>query len=96
MPSLEINDEQIPPVAAFATLLSDLLARAEQVKPSASIEPALSRADFGDLSAQLSDVFAAFPHLDDEDKSRKFAVIEIAVRDLFGRLVVSTRPTQAQ
>jgi len=80
-------------VASFGAFLQDTLARAESVKPTSAIEPALDKSDFPELQAQLSQALG--PELiqtddsTDPKKFQRFAVIETAVRDTFGDLIVS-------
>lgn len=91
------NGDRVPAVAEFATLLDELLAHAGQTKPT-SIDPALQKSDFGDLDGQMSAMFGSDAPEDQEndtanpspkkDKTRKFAVIETAVRSLFDNLIV--------
>ncbi|KAL2752604.1 hypothetical protein ACRALDRAFT_2112212 [Sodiomyces alcalophilus JCM 7366] len=93
------NGDSVPAVAEFAVLLDELLAHANQTKP-ASIDPALQKADFGDLDGRISAMFGSETSGDQEtgtadtpqkrDKTRKFAVIETAVRNLFGNLIATT------
>jgi hypothetical protein len=93
MPSREIDGHGVEGVAAFASLLAELLDRAETAKGKALIEPVLTKTEFGDVSTRLAELFADYPPLDiDADstrKSRQFAIIETAIRDLFGSLIVS-------
>lgn len=94
MPSLEAHEDGVPAVASFQTLLWDLLARAELVKPATKLTPALNKADFEDLLGRLGSIFQAVESKgpggsDDLKKNRQFAIVETAVRDVFGRLIVS-------
>lgn len=92
MPSATIDSHGILGVAAAGTFLKELLARAESVKKTASIEPPLEKSDLGDLRQQLSDAlgyeFTADEPVDTK-KAQRFALIETAARDIFKSLVVS-------
>ncbi|KAK3692137.1 THO complex subunit 1 transcription elongation factor-domain-containing protein [Podospora appendiculata] len=87
MPSAMMAEEShgIAAVAAFGAFLDTLLAHAETVKPTAFIEPPLDKSDFDDLQHQLDDVLGS-----DLDQVQRFAVIETAVRDIFGNLIATT------
>lgn len=94
MPLLIAEDGNgIAAVASFAALLDQLLARAESVKPTSDIEPALDQSDFPDLRVHLSDALGAELSQGDDTtdpkRAQRFAVIETAVRDTFSNLVVS-------
>lgn len=91
MPSLDFQNHDVPGVAAVAGLLDDLLRHAETVKPTASIEPALARSDFVDLSTRLAQALAPADTDGNGDlnKGRRFAIIETVARDKFSNLIVS-------
>ncbi|KAL2195491.1 THO complex subunit 1 transcription elongation factor-domain-containing protein [Corynascus similis CBS 632.67] len=93
MPSATIDSHGILGVAAAGTFLKELLARAESVKKTASIEPPLEKSDLGDLRQQLSDAlgyeFTADEPVDTK-KAQRFALIETAARDIFKSLVATT------
>lgn len=94
MPSLEVDSHGVPAVAAFSTVLEELLAVAEGIKRTSQIEPALNKSDFEHLEAQLLDVFPAVNSTKtgdntDQRKAQRFAIIETAVRDMFSNLIVS-------
>ncbi|OHE90748.1 guanylate kinase [Colletotrichum orchidophilum] len=88
---------EVPGVVAFARLLDELLARSMGVKSTPTIEPALQKADFGDLQDQLARVLAT-PGTSEENgtgiaiqnKAQQFAIIETAVRDMFSNLIATT------
>ncbi|KAL2878622.1 hypothetical protein SGCOL_006092 [Colletotrichum sp. CLE4] len=88
---------EVPGVVAFAKLLDDLLARSMEVKSTPTIEPALHKADFGDLQDQLARVLVV-PGASEENgvgstiqnKAQQFAIIETAVRDMFSNLIATT------
>ncbi|KAK1464441.1 guanylate kinase [Colletotrichum cuscutae] len=88
---------EVPGVVAFAKLLDGLLARSMEVKSTPTIEPALQKADFGDLQEQLARVLS-IPGVSEENgvgiaiqnKAQQFAIIETAVRDMFSNLIATT------
>lgn len=98
MPALEVDDKGVPAVSAFASLLNDLLDEASVAKQTATIEPALNKSDFDDLSHRVSsalpDVGETQPNDGgpdrDPSKTRRNAIVETAARDLFCKLIVST------
>lgn len=82
----------VPAVASFSRLLTELLAAAEKVKPTPSIEPPLEKGFVEDLTGRVAAALAGEEHEDGEqNKTRQFAVIETAVRDVFSGLIVSRR-----
>lgn len=95
MPSLEADSYGVPGVAAVGQLLAKLLAHAETLKPTSSIEPPLEKSDFDDLSGPLSQALASTNPSSgaeenvDTNKGRRFAIIETAARETFSRLIVS-------
>jgi len=95
MPSLELENYDVPSVADVASLLEELLQHAETVRPTASIEPALTKSDFEHLPARLAQALApadsrgGADEPDDINKGRRFAIIETVARDKFSNLVVS-------
>lgn len=92
MPSAALDSHGILGVAAADTLLDKLLERAESVKQSQSIEPPLDESDFPDIRRQLSDALGhELASEDPNRKTRRFALIETAVRDTFKSLIVSLR-----
>ncbi|KAL2264027.1 hypothetical protein VTK26DRAFT_3331 [Humicola hyalothermophila] len=91
MPSATLDSHGILGVAAADAFLDKLLARAESVKQSQSIEPPLDESDFPDIRRQLCDALGY--ELTGEDhvkKTQRFAVIETAVRDTFKSLIATT------
>ncbi|KAI0841644.1 THO complex subunit 1 transcription elongation factor-domain-containing protein [Hypoxylon sp. FL0890] len=95
MPSAKNPDYGVPQVDAFTALLKDALNHAQSLKPSASIEPPLTKADFDDLLAQLHKIFpwASSDYVSDNlasEKTRQYAVVETAARNVFGSLVAET------
>ncbi|KAI0902123.1 THO complex subunit 1 transcription elongation factor-domain-containing protein [Annulohypoxylon nitens] len=85
MPSAKNPDFEVPQVDAFAALLKDTLNHAQSVKPSESIEPPLTQADFDSQLAQIPTIFTS-----EKEKTRQNAVIEIATRNMFSSLVATT------
>lgn len=98
MPSATIDSHGVSGVAAAAAFLDNLLARAEIVKQTASIEPPLEKSDFDDVRRQLSDAlnyeFVADEPVDAK-RLQRFAVIETAARDTFKSLIVSWSQNRA-
>ncbi|TDZ18637.1 Uncharacterized protein Cob_v008718 [Colletotrichum orbiculare MAFF 240422] len=99
MPSaLSSSRHEVPRVTSFGKLLDELLTLSTQVKSAPSIEPALQKADFGNLDEQLASILAGSDTTDSEsgpgaattNKTQQFAVIETAVRDVFGNLIATT------
>ncbi|KAK2032826.1 guanylate kinase [Colletotrichum zoysiae] len=86
---------QVPGVVAFTELLGDLLERSMEVKSTPTIEPALQKADFGDLDEQLGCVLRT-PQQENgagvaiPNKAQQFATIETAVRNMFSNLIATT------
>jgi THO complex subunit 1 len=95
MPSLEVENYGVAGVATVDSLLSELLLKADTLKPTASIDPALEKADFEDLPARLARALAPAEEAEelddngDSNKARRFAIIETAARDKFSKLIVS-------
>jgi hypothetical protein len=95
MAVLGADNPAAPAVAAFDALLRELLAEAERVKEVSTIEPALNKSDFDDLSGRVSSTAAQLPQLEGdkdakETKARQFGIIETAARDIFSNLIVGT------
>jgi THO complex subunit 1 len=84
MPSFEVDDHGIQAITAFSSVLDSLLSRAEALKPTATIEPALDKSDFEDLSGQLSAIFPGA----EAKSAQRYAVIETVARGIFSNLVV--------
>ncbi|KAI1096578.1 THO complex subunit 1 transcription elongation factor-domain-containing protein [Rostrohypoxylon terebratum] len=85
MPSAKNPDFEVPQVDAFAALLRDTLNHARSIKPTESIEPPLTQADFDSQLAQIPTIFTS-----EKEKTRQNAVIEIATRNMFSSLVATT------
>ncbi|KAI1769079.1 THO complex subunit 1 transcription elongation factor-domain-containing protein [Hypoxylon sp. FL1150] len=95
MPSANTADHEVPQVDAFAALLKEALSHAQSVKPTASIEPPLTKADFDKLLAQLPTIFpcASPDHTSNNpgaERARQYAVVETAARHVFSGLVAGT------
>ncbi|KAL2680781.1 hypothetical protein Neosp_008384 [[Neocosmospora] mangrovei] len=95
MAVLGADNPAAPAVAAFDALLQELLTEAERVKEVSTIEPALSKSDFDDLSGRVSSTAAQLPQLESdkdakETKSRQYGIIETAARDIFSNLISTT------
>ncbi|KAF5672866.1 hypothetical protein FHETE_3585 [Fusarium heterosporum] len=96
MAAQDTDNPAAPAIAAFSTLLQDFLSQAETAKSSPTIDPALRKSDFDDLSGRVSktaadvlsqtvgDVRSA------SDKGRQFAIIETAARNIFSHLIATT------
>ena len=96
MPALDVENPGVPAVSSVEKLLEDLLGEASLAKQAWTVEPVLNASDFKDLSSRIS---ATFPNdaASGEDgnaapqeaaKTRHFAIIETAARDLFDKLIV--------
>ncbi|KAF5023242.1 hypothetical protein F66182_4694 [Fusarium sp. NRRL 66182] len=85
-----------PAIAALTNLLEKLLSHAETAKQTTTIEPALNKSDFDDLSGRVSKTASESFGLAAEgvkpanDKGRQFAIIETAARDIFSHLIATT------
>ncbi|KAH8169574.1 THO complex subunit 1 transcription elongation factor domain-containing protein [Sarocladium implicatum] len=99
MPALDIDDAGVPDVASFGALLTDLLREAEAVKQVTTIEPALQKSQFHDLSQRVTACFARSGATAETEategslavaKTRRNAIVETAARSLFDRLIAST------
>ncbi|KAI8661676.1 Guanylate kinase-like domain-containing protein [Fusarium keratoplasticum] len=95
MAVLGADNPAAPAVAAFDALLRGLLTEAERVKEVPTIEPALNKSDFDDLSGRVSSTAAQLPQLEGakdakETKARQFGIIETAARDIFSNLISTT------
>ncbi|KAF7559324.1 hypothetical protein G7046_g4828 [Stylonectria norvegica] len=95
MPALDVGNPGVSAVATFGSLLEKLLGQAAAAKSTTTIEPALNKSDFKDLSslvlstvAQVEAENGADPG--DHSKGRQFAMIETAARDLFSKLIATT------
>lgn len=89
-----VDSHGVEAVAAFGSFLDDLFSRAQSIKQTDSIDPPLSKSNFPDLEAQLSQHLGdlAVPPdgaQDNTKKTHRFAVIETVARDTFKNLVVS-------
>lgn len=90
-----MEDPVISGVSAVHTLLEELLQHVETIKQTASIEPALAKSDFDDLSGRLARALASAASSGDINengdltKARRFAIVETVARDKFSNLIVS-------
>ncbi|POR37139.1 THO complex subunit 1 [Tolypocladium paradoxum] len=98
MPALDVENPGVPAVASVEKLLEDLLDEASLAKQTSTVEPALNASDFKDLSNRISASLSS-DAVSREDrvttpqeaaKSRQFAIIETAARDLFDKLIAAT------
>lgn len=85
MPALDVDLPGVSAVDAFRKLLDALVEDGAKVKDE-GIEPVLTNADFPELSSRISN---ALPQIDGDDKTRQFAIIEGAARDLFDTLIAT-------
>ncbi|CEI68729.1 hypothetical protein FVEN_g7986 [Fusarium venenatum] len=96
MAAQDTDNPAAPAISAFTTLLEDLLSQAERSKQSATIEPALRKSDFDDLSGRITTTTAEIASPADEsvkpanDKGQQFAIIETAARNIFSHLIATT------
>ncbi|KAK0385764.1 hypothetical protein NLU13_6941 [Sarocladium strictum] len=99
MPALQIDDAGVPDVASFGTLLNKLLVEAEAVKQVTTIELALQKSQFDDLTGRVAACFARDGNAPDTQpaetsaavaRTRRNAIIETAARSLFDQLIAST------
>lgn len=94
----DTDNPAAPAISAFTILLDDLLSQAERSKQSATIEPALRKSDFDDLSGRITTTAAEVASPADEsakpanDKGQQFAIIETAARNIFSHLIVRLEP----
>ncbi|KPM46275.1 hypothetical protein AK830_g339 [Neonectria ditissima] len=97
MPALDMDNSRIPAVATARALLEELLQQAGDVKQATTIDPALNKSDFEDLSGRVSQVASKLPvgadsaATDSQIKARQFAMIETASREIFSNLIATTR-----
>lgn len=99
MPALDMDNPGVPAVATSVSLLKELLEQAEKVKQTSTIEPALNKSDFDDITGRVSQVAAsltgALTGAEDGEstssqiKGRQYAMIETASREIFSNLIVS-------
>ncbi|KAI2630831.1 THO complex subunit 1 transcription elongation factor-domain-containing protein [Hypoxylon sp. NC1633] len=95
MPSAKNPDHEVPQVDAFAALLKDVLDHAQFVKPTASIEPPLTKLDLDGFLSRLPTIFpcASPDYISDNlgaERTRQCAIVETAARNVFGSLVAKT------
>lgn len=98
MPSFDNQVFDVPQVAAFADALDGALDHARNIKPTPSIEPALTQSDFDHLFSQLPTIFPSPSSSDptqaaevvDTKKTRQYLAIETVVRRRFDTLLATT------
>ncbi|KAF4628109.1 hypothetical protein G7Y89_g10040 [Cudoniella acicularis] len=76
-------------VDAFGGLLLEMLQRAEMVKQTNTVEPALHKTDLGDHFERVESIFPSSSSPETKKRSQ-YAVIETAVRDTFNNILAST------
>ena len=89
MPSLEVDSRGVKAVANLGGFLTELLTRAESRKTTTTIEPALDKSDFGDLSGRLKELHPVV------EPTQRWAPIEAVARDIFSNLVVGVGRCQS-
>lgn len=100
MPALDEGNSGVAAVATFGHLLEQLLEQAATVKTTTTIEPALKKSDFDDLSGRVASAVSQLAESggqnlsSDPGKGRQFAMIETAARDLFSGLIVRLEPSR--
>ncbi|KAG0648438.1 THO complex subunit 1 [Hyphodiscus hymeniophilus] len=77
-------------VDEFRSLLQEMLQRAEVVKSSTTVEPAVTKSDLGNLLERVEDEFFSTATTTESSKKRKHAVIETAVRETFNSILANT------
>ncbi|KAH6969793.1 THO complex subunit 1 transcription elongation factor-domain-containing protein [Fusarium avenaceum] len=96
MAAQDTDNPAAPAIAAFTTLLEGFLSQAETAKSSSTVDPALRKSDFDDLSGRVSRTAADVSGQADgevksaSDKARQFAIIETAARNIFSHLIATT------
>ncbi|CAM1502847.1 Fc.00g076230.m01.CDS01 [Cosmosporella sp. VM-42] len=96
MPALDMDNPGVPAVATFGSLLEQLLQQAATAKTVSTIEPALNKSDFDDLSNRVSTAVSQLAsqngtETSEQIRNRQFAIIETAVRELFSKLIATTK-----
>ncbi|KAJ1337722.1 THO complex subunit 1 [Microdochium nivale] len=92
MPSAINSEPEVAQISSFAALLNEALQHARDAKPTTSIEPPLAESNFGSFLTALPSVFAnSNTDAPTTDKTRQFAIVETAARDLFDTLVATTQ-----
>jgi len=86
--AISMADHGVQGVGDFGELLEEMMQRAEVVKQTDSVEPALSKSDFADLVEKLESSFYSQAKSLDMRKPAH-AIIEAAFRDRFNSLLVS-------
>ena len=85
--AVSMVDHGVQGVGDFGDLLEEMMQRAEVVKQTDSVEPALSKSDFGDLVQKLESNF--YPQERRFERKPVHAIVETAFRDRFNTLLVS-------
>ncbi|KAI5928358.1 THO complex subunit 1 transcription elongation factor-domain-containing protein [Camillea tinctor] len=94
MPSATNLEREVPQVDQFVTLLNDALNHAQSVKPTATIEPPLTKSHFEPFLVQIPTIFpCASPTYESEnavsERGRQYAAVETAARTVFSSLIAS-------
>ncbi|RWA11722.1 hypothetical protein EKO27_g3371 [Xylaria grammica] len=89
-----LSQDEVPQVSAMTDLLKNALAHAQTIKPTATIEPALTKSHFETFIARLPAIFlSAAPDSSqgrDSEKVRLYATVETAARKIFSAMVAGT------
>ena len=86
--AISMADHGVQGVGDFGKLLEEMMQRAELVKQTDSVEPALNKSDFTDLVEKLESSFYRQAKSTDLRKPAH-SIIEAAFRDRFNNLLVS-------
>jgi THO complex subunit 1 len=105
MPALDVQNAAVLATTEVRRLLDQLLVESETIKPietagnaSSNIEPPLTKANFDDIPGRITQATSGISlrsSIENEDaaqddlKARRMQIVEIAARDVFGRLIVS-------
>lgn len=105
MPALDVQNAAVSATVEVQTLIDQLLVESETIKPinttgkaSSNIEPPLIKTDFDDITGRITEATSGISvrsSIEKEDaaqedlKARRMQIVEIAARDVFGRLIVS-------
>lgn len=96
MPGILLEDHGIPAVTTFGDFLDELLAHAQTLKPTATVEPPLDKSNFQEILRRVDDSLQSCEaqHTGESAETKRghrYAIVETAVRDAFTYMVVSSR-----
>ena len=86
--AIAMADHGVQGVSAFGEILGEMIKRAEQVKKTTTVEPALVKSDFTDILARLNSRFQLSVQTL-EAKKRTHTIFDQAFRDRFNVFLVS-------